>query len=180
MISFEERCLEITSEIESNYEIGAKLYEVNFPEAIYCGVLIFPSSEHLNRFWRKVNSSISISLSEKFKNDFQKWNFYLIYSCEFDIDRKTKYMIENDKSFSRKITINNSELDSREIKNVIEEDILFTDIGFRIDEIETKYDNDEPYKSELFDLIPSGNLNTEDLKKVFNKVCEMLEKKNEA
>lgn len=180
MISFKKQHEDISIEISSSYEIDCDIYEISFPKPIYCATLKFSDVEKLERQWMGVNKALSISISEKFANDFQKWNFYIIYFCDFEIKKELKYKVENDKSYSRKITINNSHIKGRSVCDIFEEEVIFTDIGLKIETIKKSQELKQSYSSDIISLIPTDSIKNEELKELYQAISEKLETSSEA
>jgi len=176
MISFNKSFLEISKEIEESYDVKATIYEVKFPEIIYTVVIKFNSHQELTKLWNKVNISIALPLGEKFTNEFQKWNLYFIYICDFNVAKKTKYKIENDKAFSRKIVISHTNNECDSIEKILTENVLCIDIENKIKSIKKKVIPKLESDHEFLKLIPSTPVKVEFLNEVYSKIYSHLEK----
>ncbi|CAM3002308.1 ABC-three component system middle component 1 [Vibrio rarus] len=180
MTSFKAKFADIAQEISESYGIECEIYDIPFPHSIYCGVVKFNDPDKLGKLWEKVNTSLSISISDNFENDFQKWNFYIIYLCNFDIPKKVKYQIENNKFYSRKITLSKKQIGSRTISEIFSEDVIFTDIGLKVGSINKSMKHTAKYNSDLLDMVPQTSLSKDGLMDLYEAIGSKMEKSNEA
>ena len=78
-------------------------------------------------------SSISVILEKYLKNDFERWNAYILYLVKDNLNKEKKYKIENDTFFARKIVEDNYTLDlsDENIKKLISSHISFDDLDIK-------------------------------------------------
>lgn len=72
---------------------------------LYAFFLKFKNESDLRGLWKVVSNTIAITFQTQLKDDFAKWNTYIFFSIDFEINRELKYTIENNKFSSRKIIV---------------------------------------------------------------------------
>ncbi|MEI6892925.1 MAG: ABC-three component system middle component 1 [Pontiella sp.] len=61
------------------------------------------TGKELDKKWRAINSYVSALSLDNRKSEFERWNSYLIFVCDEEVETPLKYEIENDKFAMRKI-----------------------------------------------------------------------------
>ena len=75
--------------------------------------------------WRKIRDLIA-NEQKTLDDDFERWNFYLFYRLEGDIDVSLRHLIEHDTISSRKIIVPAEEYGENDFDRLIEKYIRYT------------------------------------------------------
>ncbi|MCT4646353.1 MAG: hypothetical protein N4A74_15300 [Carboxylicivirga sp.] len=96
---------------------------------------LFKTEKSLEEDWAHLSSSVCSHYQMKLDDDFAKWNTYLIYACNENVEKGLKYRIENNKFSNRKIVVNNStkNLDDEWVDKIISEKILLDKLEINSD-----------------------------------------------
>lgn len=99
--------------------------EVFFGGRILIAAVEFDAVDSLENHWKQFNSFISTEILSIKKDEFSKWNFYVLYLSSDLIKRDIKYEIENNKFSSRKIVFDKcaSQINTETIARIIKEHI---------------------------------------------------------
>lgn len=98
---------------------------------ITCFVAIFLARESCIDLWEKVNSSIAAASQSFINSGVMPWNIYLLMCTPDQLDKFSKYKIENDRFAARKIIFSSHELPqttSDPYRAALENTILGNDI----------------------------------------------------
>ncbi len=82
-----------------------KKYEQSDNDFYSCFFLKFDSQDKLSNLWLEIVSHIGTEYISQLDSDFSIWNVYIVFTTNDTIDKNTKYMIENNKLFLRKIVL---------------------------------------------------------------------------
>ncbi len=122
-------------EITNNelYQQILNLFSINFismGKVSYGGNILivfveFDNVKSLTKQWKEFNSFISTKAFSNEQSDFSKWNFYVFFLAQENVNKDIKYNIENNKFSSRKIIVENcpTEIDTGLIELIIKEHI---------------------------------------------------------
>lgn len=85
----------------------------------------------LEEIWQDIVDEIAAYFLTVFENEYETWNFYIVFLADFKIPKDVKYKIENDKYSSRKIVMDElpKPIDKEKIINNISKRIFQLDIG---------------------------------------------------
>ncbi len=75
--------------------------------------------------WRYIRDLIA-NEQKSLNDDFERWNFYLFYRLEGDIDVSLRHLIEHDTISSRKIIVPAEEYGENDFDRLIEKYIKYT------------------------------------------------------
>lgn len=93
---------------------------------VFC--FICEKEQYLKEKWEDIVSYLASDFQTDFETDFERWNLYVLFfikeACSLDL----KYEIENDKFSSRKVVLDNYDIEKRDYRLVIEEEIFDLDI----------------------------------------------------
>jgi len=130
-----------TSLITENYaflnnlfaQFSPVLLKVEFGGDISVFAFSFDNESELSDNWRKITSSVAAYYQSTFdneKNDFERWNIYILFLVQTPVDSQLKYRIENDKFSSRKIVHDESttQPDMEYLQTLIDKYVVDTDI----------------------------------------------------
>ena len=87
------------------------LLKVEFVGDVSVFAFMFDNESDLSDNWRKITSSVAAYYQSAFedeKNDFERWNIYILFIVRTPVGFQLKYKIENDKFSSRKIVHDNA------------------------------------------------------------------------
>jgi len=109
--------------------------EVQISEVTYCGQIsvVFiksPTQDRLTEIWNDISNAVAIYYQTKLDSEFERWNLYLFYILELEVEKGLKYRIENDPVSSRKIVIDNypTLLDDLSMAAIISQHITNTNL----------------------------------------------------
>jgi len=125
--------IEVDTEISELYPGNVFHYKNEQPWKINVFFLL-ADSNYIQDTWQKFSSSISAvyqsSLTSR-KDEFERWNFYIIYLSANKVPKDLKNKIENDKFSSRKIIednftaeVNNDIANNLIIKHITNSDLV--------------------------------------------------------
>ena len=130
-----------TSLITENYaflnnlfaQFSPVLLKVEFGGDISVFAFTFENESELNDNWKKITSSVAAYYQSAFdneKNDFERWNIYILFLVQAPVGSQLKYRIENDKFSSRKIVHDDSttQPDMEHLHTLIDKYVVDTDI----------------------------------------------------
>lgn len=83
------------------------------------------SEAELRTQWRYIRDLIA-NEQKSLNDDFERWNFYLFYRLEGDIDVSLRHLIEHDTISSRKIIVSAEEYGENDFDRLIEKYIKYT------------------------------------------------------
>ena len=89
-------------------EINYVLYPYHGPVHVFD--ICFNNVEELKNEWNNVSNAIAVHFQTGLKTEFEIWNLYLLYRCNFEVPKGIRYKIENDTISSRKIIIDVAEM----------------------------------------------------------------------
>lgn len=91
-----------------------------------------------------LTSSVAMSMEEYLQDDFKRWNVYIMYLTNVNIEKNVKYKIENDTFFARKIVVDDyhKQLTDENIEKLILKYITINDLN-----IENEQSIAEEYES---------------------------------
>ncbi|MFA0442701.1 ABC-three component system middle component 1 [Vibrio sp. 10N.222.51.C12] len=138
--------------LKGQVDIGLYIKEdVKEQDVFSCFFVKFSSQEQLNNLWMEIVTYIGTEYISQLDNDFSIWNVYVVFSIEGDMDKDTKYLIENNKLFLRKIVLETDHSYSdQEIINYLNSKVLGVDI--KVTE-HKEIDIDRKYSATTFDLL---------------------------
>lgn len=141
-------------------QTNAKLEELKevYPDAtisywimdfgIKCHIFTFQvaTADQLKSTWTSFTKDIALYFQSSLEDEFECWNFYIVFLSSSSIPIKIKYEIENDKFSSRKIVVD-------DIKGSINETDIDRLIGNRIFNLEIKPTPSTNLKKEVSQLL---------------------------
>lgn len=160
--------IEINSELGASYNNSISHY-INSSDWKINVFFHVSNSEYIKENWLKIGSSISASYQSQLssKNDeFERWNFYIIYISRDEVEKGLKNKIENDKFSSRKIVEDkfSNELTEEIANNLIVRHITNTDLTSVIAKTKENIVTDYvPLDKNLWQAIPDSDLITGDV-----------------
>ena len=117
-----------------------QLSRVQYIGTISIFSFFFESEDALEKNWESITSSIAVNYQSEFeeeKQEFERWNIYILFIVKGRVESQLKYKIENDKFSSRKIIQDNVEdvfyadsISELILKNIVNSDLnksLFDD-----------------------------------------------------
>lgn len=148
----------------SNGDINIDFLNQEFPEVTFktfasddnslitCFACWFNTAEALVQHWESIQNLLSSHFQPKLPAS--KWNVYLALFSPSKLSKQSKYSIQNDKFFARKIVIDNKTIDPHSDAPI---DLLRNDLlGLDLKLVQETESLRSEYKSELSDFI-SGN-----------------------
>jgi len=131
-----------TSLITENYaflnnlfaQFSPVLLKVEFGGDISVFAFSFESESDLSDNWKKITSSVAANYQSAFdneKNNFERWNIYILFLVQTPVGSQLKYRIENDKFSSRKIVHENetTQPDMEYLQTLIDKYVVNNDIN---------------------------------------------------
>lgn len=121
-------------------------------------------SDYIQDNWQKFSSSISAvyqSMLTTRKDEFERWNFYIIYISPNKIPKDIKNKIENDKFSSRKIIEDNydNELNDELANNLIVKHITNSDLVDIVEKTKENYFKEYiPLYQDLWEEVPEESI----------------------
>jgi hypothetical protein len=110
--------------------------EIKISEINYCGQIsaVFikpPTQDRLAELWNDISNAVAIYYQTKLPTEFERWNLYLFYILEPEVEKGLKYKIENDPVSSRKIVIDNysTAFDEMAMATIISQHITNTNLN---------------------------------------------------
>lgn len=135
--------IEVDTEISELYSGNVFHYKNEQPWKINVFFLL-ADSNYIQSNWQKFSSSISAiyqsSLTSR-KDEFERWNFYIIYLSADKVPKDIKNKIENDKFSSRKIIEDNftAEVNNDIANNIIIKHITNSDLVEIVEKTKENY-----------------------------------------
>ena len=131
-----------TSLITENYaflnnlfaQFSPVLLKVEFGGDISVFAFSFENESELSDNWMKITSSVAAYYQSTFdneKNDFERWNIYILFLAKTPVGSQLKYRIENDKFSSRKIVHENAttQINVDYLQTLIDKYVIASDIN---------------------------------------------------
>lgn len=154
--------IKIIDDLKDKYE--GEIYHFSNTEDWKINVFIYKSNaENIEKNWRKISSSISVYYQSelvKAENEFEKWNFYILFVTEDGVSKELKNLIETNKFSSRKI-VEDYYLDSiseTSANNLITKHIVNDDLVSLLSDNNKVKNSYNPKNIVLWDKIPLENI----------------------
>jgi hypothetical protein len=138
--------------------------------------------EQLDINWESLTDMIAGYYQADIEDEYETWNFYIVFLSEFEIPKNLKYKIENDKYSSRKIVLDNMlpPIDDKKITDEISKKIFLFDADIEQQRDALQRDLAEIVDKDLYSLINKKNLEglgkvaKEEKKRVFENILRNI------
>lgn len=139
------------SDLVSDYDIRKFVLSCNITTSakVNAFCLVFEKESDLKEQWEEISDVLNYEyLSTSETSEFERWNNYLIFVVTSEVSLETKYEIENDKFYMRKLVI---ELSTESEKMLKEKTIAFLNnrLLLRDFDLSNNSSNNEKWKESL-------------------------------
>jgi len=166
-----------------------RIYQSSGAQKITVFFSHFPKTDQIKENWRKVSNYIAAAYQSKLtkkEDEFEKWNLYLLFTCESVVEKELRFEIENDKFSNRKIILEEimGNLDDKRSNSLISQHITNEDLVINtVEDSKDLQDIVSKYKSSTFiwDMIKNEeplNYKTQSQKNILGNIVKRITDEN--